>query len=87
MTGLGRYVKLWCTVHHATVSAFVIALTGLGLAPAAHAAAPAATLWVSSAWQTGFIAHFTISNMSLTELNGWRLEFDLSPGESIQHTF
>ncbi|MFV0493959.1 cellulose binding domain-containing protein [Mycobacterium sp.] len=87
MTGRNRYVKPWRTVLHAVVSAFVIALTGLGVAPVAHAAAPAATLWVSSAWQTGFIAHFTITNMSLTELNGWRLEFDLPPGESIQHTW
>lgn len=42
---------------------------------------------MSSTWQTGFIAHFTVVNASTVPMTDWRLEFDLPPGESISHTW
>lgn len=88
MTGLDSYVKRWRrTALQVTVSALTVAILGLGIAPVAHAAAPAATLSVSHAWQTGFIAHFTITNSSTAPLTDWRLEFDLPAGESVSHTW
>jgi cellulase/cellobiase CelA1 len=87
MTGLNRYEKLWRTALHATLSAFMAAILGLGIAPVAHAAAATATLSVEHAWQTGFIANFTITNTSMTQLSDWRLEFDLPVGEGLSHTW
>ncbi len=46
-----------------------------------------ATLSVSHAWQTGFIAQFTVTNASMMELTDWRLEFDMPVGESVSHTW
>jgi cellulase/cellobiase CelA1 len=87
MTELNRYVKLWRTALHVSLSALVVAVLGLGFTPVARAAAATATLSVSHAWQTGFIAHFTITNSSMAQLNDWRLEFDLPVGEGISHTW
>ena len=87
MTGLNRYEKLWRTALHATLSAFVVAILGLGIAPVAHAAAATATLSVSHTWQTGFIAHFTITNSSMVPLTDWKLEFDMPVGEGVSHTW
>jgi cellulase/cellobiase CelA1 len=87
MAGLTSYVKRWRTAVHATVSAMMIAILGLVVTPAAHAAAVTATLSVSSTWQTGFIAHFTITNLSTVPLTDWKLEFDLPAGESVSHTW
>jgi cellulase/cellobiase CelA1 len=87
MTGLNRYEKRWRTALHATVSTFVVAILGLGIAPVAHAAAATATLSLEHAWQTGFIANFTITNASMTQLPDWRLEFDLPVGEGLSHTW
>jgi cellulase/cellobiase CelA1 len=87
MAGLNNYVKRWRTALHVTVSASMLASVGLGVAPVAHAAAAAATLAVEHTWQDGFIAHFTVTNVSMTELSDWRLEFDLPPGEGISHTW
>jgi cellulase/cellobiase CelA1 len=87
MTGLNRYEKLWRTALHATLSAFMAVILGLGIAPVAHAAAATATLSVEHAWQTGFIANFTITNASMTQLSDWRLEFDLPVGEGLSHTW
>ena len=64
------------------VVGFAVAIT-----PVARAAAAAARLSVSSTWQTGFIAHFTIVNASTVPMTDWRLEFDLPAGESISHTW
>lgn len=63
------------------------AAVALGIPPAAHAAAVMATLSVQHAWQTGFIANFTVTNASMTQLTDWRLEFDLPVGESVSHTW
>jgi len=52
-----------------------------------RAAAATATLSVTSTWQTGFIAHFTITNSSTVPLTDWKLEFDLPVGESVSHTW
>jgi cellulase/cellobiase CelA1 len=82
-----KYVKRWRTALHVTVSALTVAILGLVVTPLAHAAAATATLSVSHAWQTGFIAHFTITNSSAAPLTDWKLEFDLPVGESISHTW
>jgi cellulase/cellobiase CelA1 len=87
MAGLGRYVKRWRTAVHGTVSALTVTILGLAITPVAHAAAATATLSVEHTWQTGFIAHFTITNSSTVALNDWKLEFDLPVGESISHTW
>jgi cellulase/cellobiase CelA1 len=87
MTGLNRREKLWRTALHATASAFIVAIPGLGIAPLAHAAAVNATLSVEHAWQTGFIAHFTVTNSSMMQLADWKLEFDLPVGEGVSHTW
>ena len=86
MAGLDNYVKRWRTALQVTVSTLMVAILGLA-APVAHAAAAAATLSVSHAWQTGFIAHFTVTNSSTVPLSDWRLEFDLPAGESVSHTW
>jgi cellulase/cellobiase CelA1 len=87
MAGLSRYEKLWRTALHVTWSAVVAAILGLGITPVAHAAAATATLSVEHTWQTGFIARYTITNASMTQLSDWRLEFDLPVGEGLSHTW
>lgn len=87
MAGLDKFVKRWRTVLHVIMSALIVATPGLVIAPVAQAAAPAARLWVSSTWQTGFIGHFTITNPSTVPLSDWKLEFDLPMGESVSHTW
>lgn len=81
------YEKRRHTVLDAIVPAFMVAILGLALAPAAHAAAPAASLSVTSTWQTGFIASFTVLNSTPAPLADWKLEFDLPAGESVSHTW
>jgi cellulase/cellobiase CelA1 len=87
MAGLDSYVKRWRTALHVTVSALIFAILGLAITPVAHAAAVTATLSVSHTWQTGFIAHFTVTNSSMVQLTDWKLEFDLPVGESVSHTW
>jgi cellulase/cellobiase CelA1 len=87
MAGLDKYVKRWRTALQVTVSALMVAIVGLAVTPAAHGAAATATLSVTSTWQTGFIAQFTITNASMTQLSDWTLEFDLPLGESVLHTW
>jgi Cellulose binding domain len=87
VAGWQKYVKRWRTALHVTVSALIVAIPGLAITPVAHAATAAATLSVSSTWQTGFIAHFTITNASTVPLSDWKLEFDLPVGESVSHTW
>jgi cellulase/cellobiase CelA1 len=87
MAGLNNYVKRWRAALHATVSALMVAVVGLAATPVAHAAAVTATLSVEHAWQTGFIAHFSITNSSMVQMNDWRLDFDLPVGESVSHTW
>ena len=87
MAGLNNYEKCWRTALHAILSAFMAAILGLAITPVAHAAAATATLSVEHAWQTGFIARFTVTNASMTPLDDWRLDFDLPVGEGISHTW
>lgn len=87
MARLGNYLKRWRAALHVTVSALMLAILGLSVTPVAHAAAATATLSVTSTWQTGFIARFTITNLSTVPLTDWRLEFDLPMGESVRHTW
>ena len=87
MAGLNNCVKRWRTALHVTVSALMVAILGLAITPVAHAAAAAATLSVEHTWQTGFIAHFTVTNASMAPLSDWRLDFDLPVGESVSHTW
>jgi hypothetical protein len=87
MAGLDNYVKRWRTALHVIVSALIVAILGLAITPVAHAAAATATLSVEHTWQTGFIAHFTITNSSMVPLSDWKLEFDLPVGEGVSHTW
>lgn len=84
---LNIYVRRWRTALHATVSALIVAILGLAITPVASAATARATLSVTSTWQTGFIARFTITNSSTAPLTDWKLEFDLPAGESVLHTW
>ncbi|MCV7400892.1 cellulose binding domain-containing protein [Mycobacterium fragae] len=87
MVGLDNYVKRWRTALHVTASALIVALLGLAITPVAHAATPTATLSVEHAWQTGFIARFTVTNSSTVPLSDWKLEFDMPVGQSVSHTW
>jgi hypothetical protein len=87
MAGLEEYVKRWRTALHIKVFTVMVAILGLAATPVAHAAAVAAALSVTSTWQTGFIARFTITNSSTVPLTDWKLEFDLPVGESVSHTW
>jgi hypothetical protein len=87
MAGLDNYVKRWRAALHVSLSALLVAILGLGVAPAAHAAAAAATLSVEHTWQTGFIANFTVTNASLVPLADWRIDFDMPAGQSVSHTW
>ncbi|WP_408066651.1 cellulose-binding domain-containing protein [[Mycobacterium] crassicus] len=68
-------------------SVLLIAAISVPVMPVAHAAAAMARLSVDSTWQTGFIARFTITNLSAVPMVDWRLEFDLPVGESVSHTW
>ncbi|MCV7381261.1 hypothetical protein BST11_20035 [Mycobacterium alsense] len=81
------HVKRWRTALHVTLSALMIAILGLAIAPEARAAAATATLAVQHTWQTGFIARFTVTNASMAPLSDWRLEFDMPPGQSVLHAW
>ncbi|SLI43631.1 chitinase [Mycobacteroides abscessus subsp. massiliense] len=87
MAGLGKRLMRWRAILHTALAALIFALLALPGAPIARAAAAAATLTVTSTWQTGFIARFTVTNMSTAPMSDWRLEFDLPVGESIRHTW
>lgn len=87
MAGVNNCVKRWRTALHAAVAALMVVMLGLAITPAAHAAAATATLSVSHSWQSGFIAHFTVTNSSMAPLNDWKLEFDLPAGESVLHAW
>lgn len=87
MAGLDSHVKRWRTALQVTMSALIVAILGPAITPVAGAAAATATLSVEHAWQTGFIAHFTITNSSTVPLTDWKLEFDLPIGESVSHTW
>ncbi|QZH63646.1 cellulose-binding domain-containing protein [Mycolicibacterium farcinogenes] len=81
-----KRVKRWSAALHVTLAAMMVA-AGLAITAVAHAAGAAARLSVTSTWQTGFIARFTIVNASAVPMTDWRLEFDLPPGESVSHTW
>jgi cellulase/cellobiase CelA1 len=87
MSGPSNYVKRWRTALHVAVPALMVAIVGLAIPPAAHAAAATATLTVEHTWQTGFIARFAVVNSSLAPLSDWKIEFDLPAGESVVHTW
>ena len=87
VAGLDSCVTRWRVALHVIASLLMVVTSGLAITPVAHAAAAAARLSVSSTWQTGFIAHFTIANSSTVPLNDWKLEFDLPVGEGISHTW
>jgi cellulase/cellobiase CelA1 len=87
MGGGTHRVNRWRAAFHVLASASAVAVLGLGIAPAAHAAAATATLSVDHAWQTGFIARFSVTNASMAPLTDWKLEFDLPAGESVLHTW
>jgi hypothetical protein len=64
MAGLDNYVKRWRTALHVTVSALIVAILGLVITPAAHAAAATATLWGRSDFDDGaseFVGNVAVS--------------------------
>lgn len=87
MAGLDYCLRRWRAALHVTVSALLVAVVGLGVAPAAQAAAATATLQVEHTWQTGFIARFAITNASIAPMSDWKLEFDMPAGQSVLHTW
>jgi hypothetical protein len=87
VAGLDSCVTRWRVALYVVVALLMVVTSGLAITPVAHAAAAAARLSVSSTWQTGFIAHFTIVNASTAPMTDWRLEFDLPAGESVSHTW
>lgn len=87
MAGLGKCMKSWRTALHVIGSALLVAILGLCGTPAAHAAAATATLSVTSTWQTGFIANFSVVNASAVPLADWRIDFDMPAGQSVLHTW
>lgn len=87
MAGPDNYVMRWRTALHVTLAALIVAILGLAITPVAHAAAVTAMLSVTSTWQTGFIARFTITNSNRVPVTDWKLEFDLPLGESVLHTW
>ncbi|WP_425293726.1 GH12 family glycosyl hydrolase domain-containing protein [Mycobacterium attenuatum] len=42
---------------------------------------------VTSQWNTGFVANYSIANPGAAQLSGWKLEFDLPAGESITNAW
>lgn len=87
VVGPKNVVKYWRTVQHVMLSVLIAATPALAIAPAAHAAAPQATLVVQHTWQTGFIARFVVANPTAVPLADWKIEFDLPAGESVLHTW
>ncbi|MCV7317472.1 cellulose binding domain-containing protein [Mycolicibacillus parakoreensis] len=87
MAALGYCVKRWRTALHIVVLASLVAIPGIGVPPVAHAAAATATLSVTSTWETGFIASFTVTNMSAAPMTDWKLEFDMPVGQSVSHAW
>ncbi|OBG41278.1 cellulose-binding domain-containing protein [Mycobacterium sp. E3198] len=87
MAGLSNRGQRWRTALRVTVSALTVALVGLGIAPAAQAAAATATLAVEHTWQTGFIARFAVTNASLAPMSDWRIDFDMPAGQSVVHAW
>jgi cellulase/cellobiase CelA1 len=87
MARLRNCGKYWRAALHVTVSAVMVAVLGLTITPAAHAAAASATLSVEHTWQTGFIANFTVTNASVAPLSDWKIEFDMPAGQSVLHAW
>lgn len=87
VAGLDNHVKRLRIALRAATSAVIVVIVGIATTPVAHAAAASATLSVSHSWQTGFIAHFAITNSSTAPLTDWKLEFDLPANESVSHTW
>ncbi|MEE3063242.1 MAG: cellulose-binding domain-containing protein [Actinomycetota bacterium] len=87
MAGLVRDVKRCRTALHVAVSVSVAAVLALATTPVAHAAAAMATLQVEHTWQTGFIAHFSVTNPNMAPMADWRIDFDMPVGQSVLHAW
>jgi hypothetical protein len=87
VAGMDSCMTRWRVALQVMVTLVMVVISGLAITPVARAAASAARLSVSSTWQTGFIAHFTIVNANTAPMTDWRLEFDLPTGESVSHTW
>jgi hypothetical protein len=46
-----------------------------------------ATLAVTSSWASGYTGRYTVRNPGTTDVNGWRLEFDLPAGTTVSSVF
>lgn len=69
------------------MSVSVAAVLALATTPVAHAAAAMATLQVEHTWQTGFIAHFSVTNPNMAPMADWRIDFDMPVGQSVLHAW
>lgn len=87
MAGLGSYVLRGRRALRVALSVAMVVILGFATTPVAHAAAATATLSVTSTWQTGFIARFTVTNRSAVPLTDWKLEFDMPASQSISHAW
>ncbi|CQD12565.1 cellulose-binding domain-containing protein [Mycobacterium lentiflavum] len=69
------------------MSVSVAAVLALATTPVAHGAAAMATLQVEHTWQTGFIAHFSVTNPNMAPMADWRIDFDMPVGQSVLHAW
>jgi hypothetical protein len=87
-----RYSNLFGTIRSGRIAAAgvgVAALAGLAFAAPAGAdtGAPTAVFEKSDDWGSGFVGGYTIDNGSSSPMEGWRLEFDLPPGERVTNAW
>ena len=63
----------------------LLAIVGLAFAApaAAQAAGNTATFTKTSDWGSGFVGNYVIRNNATSSIVGWKLEFDLPPGERL----
>src|SRR4051794_20374681 len=63
----------------------LLAIVGVAFAlpAAAQAAGNTATFTKTSDWGSGFVGNYVIRNNTTSSLVGWKLEFDLPPGEKL----
>jgi chitodextrinase len=55
----------------------------MAIPAAAQAAGPSATFTKTSDWGSGFVGNYVIRNSGPSSIVGWKLEFDLPPGERL----
>jgi len=69
--------------HRGSLALLVVVGLALALPAGAQADGLTASFAKTSDWGSGFVGSYTIRNGGSTTVNGWRIDFDLPPGESI----